>query len=980
MGRRVTGMLRGLLSTLFTLALLIGPPLALVRFVGWPFPEGLPTFDEITAASRSGIDDAVIIKTLAILGWMVWTQIALALLVEFGAVIRGLPAPSLPVIPGMQLGAGRLLASSALLFTSVTATRQPVPLQSIAPATTAPIAHVIDQDPIPSAPAIPNALDTRTEVAAPQRMHVVEANDSWWELAERSLGDGLRWREVRSMNVGRAMPDGETISASTERLEVGWVLAVPSAEPNESVPEWIPPASVVVERGDNLWELAEEHLEVEADRELSDAAITPYWVDVVAENTQFADPNLVMPGDVVSLPSRGTEPGPTEGEVSAPVPHVEVPSDVPPVQPSVSTVPPPTTTTTVSPTTEATPVDADTETAVDEGEAEESVPSTAGLLGIAGSMLAVGLSVEVLRRRRRREQQLPPGRLPPSPPDELDDLRAEIVREADYDLAATLASGLSTIAGELGSRRHGARVRLIQATPHRFEAVLSERVVPAPTGWTPEASGSAWAWEPDEVPSAEAVSTHPAVVAIGEPDGDAQLFLDLEAEGLVNLTGDAAGTSAFLRSLLYELAVSPLSEGASIVVVGDVGEAPDAELDRLHRVPAWSDIADSALAWAHQTRDVLAANRWPTPPVGRALGDRVDDLAPMIIVIGEEPDDERFTALCTVIGEAIVPSVIIGVGTAIEGATEIIVTGDQLAVPALNLICRARGMAEESQSGVDALLDVSAQLPEEDDTPLLVPVQLSLEGEPPDGPYTDPPFDILVRVLGDIEVIGGHRPLLPKQVAVVVFVALHTPVSSSRVEDAIWSAPSDNRKRRLANTVSLARGALGAEHFPAANDGKYRAGPRVLTDLEIFERRLKLAVAQDQEEAIETLRGAIDLVSGPVFTYRNTDRAAYGWVDSENWISDTELKVTGAAADLAQRYLDVGDAEGAAWAARRGLAASPTHAELTKLLMEAHCLAGDAHTAAQVYESYVSALEYLGIDEVEEELVEAYEQIGRQTV
>ncbi|MEX2420561.1 MAG: hypothetical protein WD670_01965, partial [Actinomycetota bacterium] len=449
MGRRVAGMVRGLLSALFTMALLIGPPLALVRFVGWPFPDGLPTFDEITAASRSGIDDAVIIKTLAILGWIVWTQIALALLVELGAVIRGLPAPSLPVIPGMQLGAGRLLASSALLFTSVTAARQPVPLQSIAPATTAPIAHVIDQAPIPSAPAIPNSVGTRTEAATPQRTYVVEANDSWWELAERTLGDGLRWREVRSMNVGRAMPDGETISASTERLEVGWVLAVPSAEPTESVPEWIPPASVVVERGDNLWELAEEHLEAEADRELSDADITPYWVDVVAENAQFADPNLVMPGDVVSLPSRGTEPAPTEGEVSPPVPHVEVPSDVPPVQPPVSTVPPPTTTTTLSATTEATPVEADVETAIDEGEqdeAEASVPSTAGLLGIAGSMLAVGLSAEVLRRRRRREQHLPPGRLPPSPPDELDDLRAEIVREADYDLAATVASGLSTIA------------------------------------------------------------------------------------------------------------------------------------------------------------------------------------------------------------------------------------------------------------------------------------------------------------------------------------------------------------------------------------------------------------------------------------------------------------------------------------------------------------------------------------------------------
>lgn len=976
MGRRLVQMAQGLLSTLFTLLLLVGPPIALVKFVGWPLPEGLPTMDEFTAASRSGIDDAVIIKALAILGWLVWAQIAVALLAEFGSVVRGLPAPSLPVLPGFQTGAGRLLASCALLFTSVTATRQPVPLQPTVVLDMAPISQVVEADTAtaPNAHAPPSSLP-RAESATPSRTYVVEPNDSWWELAERTLGDGLRWQELRSMNVGRAMPDGATISASTEVLEVGWVLALPGDAVDETA-DWVPAAEVVVERGDNLWELSEEHLENAADRELSDDEIAPYWADVVAENTQFADPNVINPGDVVALPSQGDAPVLDQPLEEGPQPPGDpAPSLSPEIETPDPAVPSSTTTSSTTTVVSAPPADPAAGEAGAIGAFEEDdTRSVGGLLGVGGSMLAVGLAAEVIRRRRRREQLLPAGTRAPSPPAALDELRSEVVRTADYDLAATLAGGLETVAQELADRRHPARVRVVQGDARRLDVLLSEPVVPAPEGWSALGSGTAWTWEPDEAPSGALTVTHPSIVCLGAPDDDGQVFLDLEAEGLVNVVGDSDEVAAFVRSLTYELAVSPMSEGTNLVIVGDI-ETPADGLDRVQRVETWSDIADSALAWAHQTRDLLAANRWSTPSAGRAVGERSDDLSPLIVVLGEEPDDERFTALCTVISESIVPLVVVGVGTAIEGATLIEVSDGELRIPTLDLVCRAQGISEELRTEVDSLLEVSEALPEPAELLHGPPVQLTLDEDGPDGPYVDPPFDILVRVLGDIEVIGGHRPLRPKQLAVVAFVALNTPVSSSRVEDAIWSAPTENRKRRLANTISQARGALGAEHFPAANDGKYRAGRRVLTDLELFERRLKVAVGQEPDDAIETLRGAVDLVTGPVFTYRNTDRAAYGWVDSGNWISDVELKVTSAAADLAQRYLDVGDAEGAAWASRRGLLASPTHAQLTRLLMDAHTLAGDAQAAAQVFTSYANSLQQIGIDEVEDELSEAYERI-----
>lgn len=173
----------------------------------------------------------------------------------------------------------------------------------------------------------------------------------------------------------------------------------------------------------------------------------------------------------------------------------------------------------------------------------------------------------------------------------------------------------------------------------------------------------------------------------------------------------------------------------------------------------------------------------------------------------------------------------------------------------------------------------------------------------------------------------------------------------------MWSAPTASRRKRLANTISDARPSLGADHLPAASDGRYRVGSRVKTDLELFERRLAYARSQDPEAAIETLRGALNLVTDRVFTHRNADRASYAWVDTEKGISTTELKVTDTAEELAERSLDAGDVEGAIWAAKRGLVASSTHTRLTLLLMRSYFAAGDAKAAERVCESYVSALE-----------------------
>jgi nucleoid-associated protein YgaU len=96
-------------------------------------------------------------------------------------------------------------------------------------------------------------------------------------------------------------------------LSVGSVaLAQPAGSPNfvpVSISEASPaPASVVVEPGDHLWKISEEHLATVLGRPAEDAEVDPYWRSVIETNRarlQSGDPDLIFPGETVALPPTG---------------------------------------------------------------------------------------------------------------------------------------------------------------------------------------------------------------------------------------------------------------------------------------------------------------------------------------------------------------------------------------------------------------------------------------------------------------------------------------------------------------------------------------------------------------------------------------------------------------------------------------------------------------------------------------------------
>lgn len=982
---RARGVAKGLAALAGLLLLLVGPPLALAHFVGWPLPTTVPGLDQVISAARSGIDDMVVVKVLAVLAWLCWAQIALAAAVEMAALAQGRAARRAPVFAGVQLGVGRLVATAALVVASWGTQRAaavPMPVARLAALVAEPAPAGARPEPAPV--LVPRLVATSSDSAATAesgRSYVVKKNDSWWAIAERTLGDGRRWKELREANLGRTMPDGTVIGPDSELIRPGWELLLPGDPVNA------PPVAsnghvdeVEVRPGDNLWVMAERHLQGPTSGEVAEADVRRHWETVIDINRdRFADPgnpSRIYAGQQMRMPSVNRVPVvPSPGEAPA------TPTAAPPSIPRSAPIParpdsPPTTpasaraipTSAPSQAPASAPMSGQRPAPVESRSADRTEGVPASVLGTASTVLAVGIAAALTRRRRRRQLHLPARAQVPMPPPELDDLRAAMVVNGDVDQVTRLHRALRDIARALGDRRTDARPRIVQVTGSRIEALLSQTVVPAPKPWRTEASGVSWELKGEPLDRDEdGIASNPALVSIGRPDPDTELYLDLEAEGVVSLVGPAVDVGDVARSWVLELATSPMADGISVVVIGESLAPADDISGRVHCVDTWDEAEADALAWCEQSSALLKANRWTTPVVGRMQAVRGDDLAPLVVVAQAIPS-ERLRALADAVLDQQGVVILVAVGTQVDGALRVDVSEGTLSIPSLGLSCQAQIVPRIVAEQVDALMEDASRLP----------AQLSLIPEPPRHPpvvvgseadeYHDPPFEILIRLLGDIAVVGATKNLKPKQVAVLAYIALHAPVASDRVEDAVWITPTASRRKRLANTVSETRSVLGAANLPISVDGRYRVGPGVVTDVDLFDRRLEHAAQQDDIPAVATLRGALELVDGPVFTYRSVDRMSYVWVDVDNWISTWELKVTDTAEELAQRYLDLGDTEGAVWAARRGLRTCQTHARLTRLLMQAHIAGGDRLAAERVLKSHRAALEKLELDDEGEDL------------
>lgn len=240
---------RGLLALLGIAALVAGVPAVLVGWVGSPLPAGVPTVSEVAHAVRDTfVPDAFLVKALALVCWLVWVELLASLLVEAVAYARGRKAATVPLAGGLQRGAARLVVAAALLGAAI-ATRGgagPAPLaeQSLVVADLAVAPVAVEAGVLPgagdaggaggaghgavaAAPAQVVAPSPSGATATSLPTYQVRHRDTLWDIAERHLGDPLRWPEIFQLNDGRPQADGRCL-VDPDVIHVGWQLRLPA--------------------------------------------------------------------------------------------------------------------------------------------------------------------------------------------------------------------------------------------------------------------------------------------------------------------------------------------------------------------------------------------------------------------------------------------------------------------------------------------------------------------------------------------------------------------------------------------------------------------------------------------------------------------------------------------------------------------------------------------------------------------------------
>ncbi|MDF1596202.1 MAG: LysM peptidoglycan-binding domain-containing protein [Acidimicrobiia bacterium] len=324
MMRHATTILRGIGALIASLVFVIAVPAGLVSYVGWPLPTTLPSIDRIQIALRGGIDPQILINTLAVIVWIVWIQIVIVLLAEAVAAVRGGTARRLPVLPGLQPATAQLVAAITLAVATLGPLR-------VAPAAASPLPDPVSVTQTHQTSSSPGLGPTAVAagVPAPHRgtnsdlpTYRVRRHDTLWSIAETTLDDGRRWKEIRDLNNGRTMVDGHDFTKETDRLSQGWLILLPNDASTPDTGQVSRVGSeVTVEAGDNFWTIAETTLETAWGRAPTGDEVSKYWRSLVESNRDRLrpphDPNLIFPGQQLELP-----PTPTDANIESAAPQV----------------------------------------------------------------------------------------------------------------------------------------------------------------------------------------------------------------------------------------------------------------------------------------------------------------------------------------------------------------------------------------------------------------------------------------------------------------------------------------------------------------------------------------------------------------------------------------------------------------------------------------------------------------------------------
>lgn len=361
-------------------AFIAGVPYALVRYVGRPLPDHLPTWREAGAALASPLTDAMLGNTLVCALWAAWAAFAWSVLTEvaelFGMV--RLPRPR-AFAPARGLATLLIaMVTGGLLATTAHAANPPprtVEVVSTAPVDRTAAAPVVDglppgpDGPAAGAPAVAPTLvpvgHVTLTAAGQEYTYRVLKGDTLSAIAQAWLGDADRWPEIFALNRG------------THYTAVGGTMT----DPNLIYPGW--------------------------SLELPDDAVPP-------AGTAQAPPTSAGPGE---LPAEPPMSGPHSGE-TGPAVQPTTTDTVPPAEPD-GVVEPPSATATAPTPSAARPTTTDRSQAPEPGDGSRAagvdLPSGSWIDLAMGTAIVAAAALVWANRRRRYVPR------PPSPDPRIDD-------------------------------------------------------------------------------------------------------------------------------------------------------------------------------------------------------------------------------------------------------------------------------------------------------------------------------------------------------------------------------------------------------------------------------------------------------------------------------------------------------------------------------------------------------------------------------